>query len=700
MTVTGIVRNDTPTPARGLFVQLRSSSSPFYTRDDLTLYAAGNDPVDVPEEGTEVPLPRVIPPGRDVHWTARLQPSVAGMSVFGVYPLAAQVLTSVQIPVATDRTFLPFWPGTAGQRPRPLSIGWIWPLVDRPYQAACPALLGNGLAGSLAPGGRLGRLLAAGGTYSAADHLTWAIDPALVQNARTMSSRYSVGGYPDCSGAEPMPASRTARAWLSRLAGATSGQQVFLTPYADVDVAALSHRGLEADLGSAFALGRSIGRSDLHLPPGSDTIAWPDNGYADSGVLSDLAAYGGIKTVVLDSTMMPPSAQPPPSYTPGAQTTLHTAAGVPLNVLLADHTITQILAAGGSSGSGPGTAFATGQRFLAETAMIVAESPSLARSLVVAPPRRWNPAAGLAGTLLSETARAPWLKPVSLTHLTAVKRPAGQARLKAPPAHLVSRAELSPAYLAQVGGLDAAISVQASMFSPPFPGYLRSAAAALESSAWRGAAQADIREDLLSRVLRYVQAQSRKVAIIDRGQITLGGSSGKVPISISSRLPRTVQVRLHARVPAGKRLTVGPSGNLVSVGPGKTVTVRVPVHASTVGVTDVTLGLLAPDGRPLPGTLVRLTVHSTRFGTLALVIMCGALAVFVLTSAARAIRRTRADGGGSSGGSGDQERDNPASGPPGPAAVTGSVMSGDDLAHDHPPEEPDEYADARGRASR
>jgi hypothetical protein len=702
VTVTGIVRNGTAQPQRGLSVQLLSSAIPLSNRDDLTLYAAGHLAADFPQ-GTPVPLPRVIPPGRDMHWTARLQPSAAGMTAFGVYPLAAQVLNSVAMPAATDRTFLPFWPGTAGQRPRPLSIAWLWPLIDRPYQLACPALLSNGLAGSLAPGGRLGRLLATGRSYSAAAHLTWVIDPALVQNARTMSGRHAVGGDPDCAAAEPGPASPAARAWLGRLSSATSGQQVFLTPYADVDVAALSHQGLESDLRSAFAESRAAGRQILHLPASSGQIAWPDNGYADSGVLGDLA-INGIKTVVLDSTMMPPSGQPlsgqPPSYTPSAQETLHTGAGLPLNVLLADHTITQILN-GGSAGAGPGTAFSTGQRFLAETAMIVAEAPSLSRSLVVAPPRRWNPDPGLAGTLLGDTVRAPWLKPTSLADLARASKPTGQVRREAPPNHLVSKGELGPGYLEQVGDLDAAIGVQASMLSPPIPGYLRPAVSALESTALRGGfPQAGIRQALLSRVLRYVEARDRKVAIIDRGQITLGGSSGKVPISISNRLPQTVQVRLHVRVPAGKRLTVGPFASLVSIASGKTVTIRVPVHASTGGVTDVTLGLLAPDGRLLPGTLVRLTVHATRFGTLALVIMCGALAVFVLTFAARAIRRARSDRAGGDGGPGGGGHGDPASDPPGPAAVTGSVMSGDDLAHDHPPEDPDEYADARGRASR
>ena len=209
------------------------------------------------------PLRRVIPPGGEERWSATLQPAAAGMTTFGVYPLAAQVLSDVGAPVATDRTFLPFWPGNnAPSRPRPLSIAWIWPLIDQPYQAACPALFSNALASRLAPGGRLGKLLAAGARNSAAAHLTWAIDPALVQNADTMTRRYAVGGFPDCGNAMSLPASQAARAWLSGLSGATAGQQVFLTPYGDADVAALSHVGLDPDLIRAFA-DRKIGQQIL-----------------------------------------------------------------------------------------------------------------------------------------------------------------------------------------------------------------------------------------------------------------------------------------------------------------------------------------------------------------------------------------------------------------------------------------------------
>jgi hypothetical protein len=193
----------------------------------------------------------------------------------------------------------------------------------------------------------------------------------------------------------------------------------------------------------------------------------------------------------------------------------------------------------------------------------------------------------------------------------------------------------------------------------------------------------------------YVTGQGKKVRIVDSGQITLGGSSGKVPVSISNGLAwRDVQVKLQTSTQSPGRLSISKYNLVITIPAGKIITVRLPVHASTVGVTDVTFELLDPDGSPLPGTQVRLQIRATKFGTLALVVMSVALGVFVLTSAARAIRRSRKDGG---------PEGDPAPETPGPAAITGSVGSvheGDDLANDHPPEDPDEYADARGRARR
>ena len=696
VTVTGIVRNNTAAPIDGLSIQLRSSADPLGNRDDLSLYSAGELPsLDVPE-GTPVALPGVLAPGQSMRWKAVLDPAAAGISPteFGIYPLAAQLLNSVDVPVATDRTFLPFWPGrSAVPQLQPLKVAWVWPVLSQPYKAVCRALLSNGLAASVAPGGRLNDLLAVGSSYPAAD-LTWAIDPALVQTAQTMSHGYSVSTGTDCVGARRMPADRAAGTWLNTLTSTVSAQQAFLTPYGDVDVNALSHVGLNTDLKSAFTEGRTVGSQILHLTGISDTTAWPPGGLADTGTLGSLA-ISKVKTVVLSSSVMPPAGAQP-SYTPSAQATADSGIGSSLRVLLADQTISQILAAPTTgSAANPGSAFATEQSFLAQTAMIVAELPATARSLVVTPPRLWDPAPGLAAGLLGETVHAPWLHPASLSDLAADSHQTGEVTRQAPPAHHVSHSELGRGYLTRVAGLAAAVRLQASIFKTPDPDYLEPAVAALESADWPGTrkqAAAD-RRRLLNSTLSYVNGEAKKVSIIDSDQITLGGSSGRVPVTVANDMDTAVRVVLHASADGDGRLSIGTFDSRITVPAKGTTTIRLPLHSHSVGVTDVTLSLYSPNGTALPKSTVRLTVRATRFGKLALVIMCVALGVFVLTSSARAIRRSRRDGG-------QPDKDSETSDTPGPAVIPGSVRAGDDLSNDHPPEDPDEYADARGRARR
>ena len=128
-------------------------------------------------------LSGTLAPGATAAWSVTLQPSQLPMTQFGVYPLAAQAENSDQsFPIANE-TFLPYWPGVKDQDPQRQQIAWIWPLIDQPRQGMCSGLLNNGLAASLAPGGRLAGCWPPAAPYAGSAHLTWAIDPALLANA-------------------------------------------------------------------------------------------------------------------------------------------------------------------------------------------------------------------------------------------------------------------------------------------------------------------------------------------------------------------------------------------------------------------------------------------------------------------------------------------------------------------------------------
>jgi Family of unknown function (DUF6049) len=716
VTVSGTVTNTTATAAAGLEVQLWSSGNRLANQDAMHSYLTAGG-VDTPTRSMRALAS--VPAHTTQPWSLTLRVSQVGMTTFGVYPLAAQ-LSQFAAPVDAARTFLPYWPGASASRTvKPLTLAWIWPLIDVPHQTACPALLTSSLAASLAAGGRLNQLLAVGGSPAGrrAD-LTWAIDPALLNDAKVMTARYRVGGTATCSNASPRPASRAAQAWLAGVQSVTARQDFFVTPYADVDVAALAHRGLNTELADAFADGRAKAKGMLGqvqrttADPGdgrgvAGPIAWPANGIADYGVLESLAAPPNqVGTVILSSTMMPPSA--PVSYTPTAVTTTPDGLGSQLNVLLADAGIEQTLADAPGSLPGLGTAspaasaFAREQWFLAETAMIAAEASHTARAVVVAPPRRWDPGTALASALLNETAGTPWLRPASLASLVSTPHPTGQVSRQDPQQLLVSRDELRASLLRQVHRVEGQIGLLTSILVHPGSRYLSTAMAAVESTAWSevpGGRRTAKR--LLRGISAYVAAQQHQISIVDPLRVTLGGKSGEVPVSIENHLKQAIRVQLRV-APSPGRITIGKFTGLVTVAAGTQRTIKIPVRAAEAGTSVLTLWLTTPDGRPLPHSTARLTVEATHFGTMAIVIIGIALAVFVITAAARAIRRgiRSPTGDGGAGEAGEA----PGPGPTGPdPAYTGpeaDTVEPEQAGRSPAAKEPDEQASTPGWAER
>jgi hypothetical protein len=152
-----------------------------------------------------------------------------------------------------------------------------------------------------------------------------------------------------------------------------------------------------------------------------------------------------------------------------------------------------------------------------------------------------------------------------------------------------------------------------------------------------------------------VARQLKGVSIIGQGRDTLGGKKGGVPVSVDNRLgyPVRVRIQLHVSQTAGGGFSVVPSSGVhqvdadtvitgvIQVPAGNLITKKIQVSADTVGTTTISMRLLTPSGRVLPGHVATMQVQATHFGTFALVILAAALGVFMITSAARAIRRGR-----------------------------------------------------------
>jgi hypothetical protein len=459
-----------------------------------------------------------------------------------------------------------------------------------------------------------------------------------------------------------------------------------MTPYANVDISALVHHGMGDDISSAFAAGGAVAHDVLHGTY-RPSVAWPAGGTADLSVLTQLATREHIGTVVLNSGEMP--LVPGPVYHgDDAVTSIRTGAGTPMNVLLADDGLTGVLRAGGagSGGQAPGAEFAVKQRFLAETAMIAAEEPNSARSIVVAPPQDWSPTAALAGDLLDETMHAPWLNPAQLDSLPTAQNTERSISRQPPPSSKASPGELGRGYLNQVAATGARLGVYKSVLYRPPADYiqmLNQALAATESSAWRGSGKAQ-GASLGASLSVYLKNAEKRVRIISSAApISMGGTSGAVPVSIQNELQQAILVRLGTTVTITpgrtSQLTIGRLPAKIVIQPQQTVTVRLPVSSAPQGSTAIQLSLHAADGTRLPWADTQLTVQSTRYGRAILFLIGAAIGVLVLTSLYRAVRHWLHNDGHS---------------PVQEAEPPGSVVTGSSGAR-HPTEAPDDLADAR-----
>lgn len=646
LTVSGTVTNTASASTR-LQVKLFYSPTPVTSLTVLRRSAAGS-----PEGQASVPLadpawisPKLAP-GASARWSFRVQAAALEATRYGDYKLDAQVSQTPGPVLANALTYVPYVPSTKGRYaatvPSAARVAVIWPLLDLPqldgpWQDACTGQQAAALAASLSGGGALNELVnaATSGEANGSDALTWAVDPALLANAAALSR---------CGSREPAW-SKAASTWLDRVRAVTAKQPLFATPYGDPDAATLVSDGpaTAANLDSAFTDGRSeadaiLGRRDLSPPaagaaapaPGSAAAsqavtagtAWSAGGPDSYVTLEHLASRDDVSTLVLSDSALPGASSPVLTTPDGG--------GGTATILLANSGLTSLL---GSAGTAPGSAAATSQLFLAQTALLASQSP--ASPIIVAPPRRWQPAPGLAASLLAGIASAPWLNPVTLASLAAAP---GAATTAAP--KVTSPPSFGQRQAALLTTLNATVTRLQALHQTPDPA-LDMAVAATESSGYtlklRPQALAMIRS-----LTSQVAAQEGQVRIVAENRVTLGGTHGSVPVSIDNHLGYPVQVAVALSYPAagGTKIAAAPAG-LVTVPARTSKTVHLSITTSRVGSTTITVSLRNRDGQALASLPARTTVQTSRVGLLGLIIFAAALGVFLIASAARALRRSR-----------------------------------------------------------
>jgi hypothetical protein len=636
-----------------------------------------------------------LTPGASTGFDLRLPVSELRLGRLGVYPLAVQARARYgedrsRTAVGLVTTFVPWFPEGP---PAPTRIAWLWPLVDVPRRGPAEVMLDDELEELVSggtgsrPAGRLHQLLstaaagAAGGCEPAAARaestspgaapptecrgepvpITYGVDPSLLHSVESMTRPHAV-----LSDGAPVqqPASAAAAAWLESLREAARDDDVLALPFGDPDIVAMSRAdpGLRAQVEPLRRLGESEVARVLGVEP-LPSVAWPPPGPLPAAL--DVLVSGQTRALVLDSSALLPASQSR-SRTPSARVELPSVTG-PVGGLVVEPVLSALLESpdGGAVGVAlPGEEPSPGgggrlaeQRWIAETAMIAAETPSASRTLLVAPSRLAAVDPDVAAAVLADTGRLPWLCPVPLADVAAGRercaelpdeqgpaaaQPSDQPDPTASPPPAAQSAGLSPAFLDRLADVTLAadqfteaILVPGSESAAATRARLLRATGRAASAAWRD--QPLQGREMLRLLEDDVAALRAKVRLVS-GPITLTGSSGTLPLLVQNELDQPVTVGVVLDETSAARLSLSTSGAQVVPARELYERISVQVEPRTSGRFVVLATLVDAQGRRF-GDPVALPVRSTGYGGVALAVTWAAAGVLMVAAGTRIVRR-------------------------------------------------------------
>ena len=573
-------------------LQLISRNKTFGSRSELGVFAASNrtdGSVLATKIGTEPLLAQTA---------YSVSISITGEKAFvrdlGVHGFWLQLITN-----RTVAKTIPFFSyGSGGSAIKPTPITWILPLAEPPHRDLRGNFIDDDLVKSLAPDGRLGRIL----NFGNGPLITWLIDPYLVETVEAMTHGYTFGQQKTGAG------QAIAIAWLAQLRAVAANSRVIALPYGDPDLVTLAHAGLKSEFTKAISEG-AVRLSALLAMPIARTAAWPFNGLINRQTQT-LVRSSGATSLLLNSDSM--------LSTQTATGSSVTNTREPTNELIYDAILSKQL-----NNLTPLSA----NRAAAELTMITAERPAIARSQLILPPRLWNPNTE---SILTLTSGAP-IKEVSISDLesTAV---VGQSTTKfSAPEPLSEGEELALTKIRK----NLAIFSQVSPVGSSFPQAELLASTLLLSSSWHGLG---LKAFLYSQHAQTSSEQIVRQVRVLSGQYTLTSLHQKLPITIAndSTEPATVILRL---VPTTYRV-LRPEQIQLTLEPQSKTQVMVPIDAVTSGDLALSATVLTPHGEIL-GDVSELSLKIRTVPAIATWIMEGAGIVLILAAGAQIFRRLR-----------------------------------------------------------
>jgi hypothetical protein len=549
----------------------------------------------------------------------------------GVYLMGVHVLQrGNNVAIGRARIFVPVLSG----KPRSaLTMTSVVVLNSRPSLVRKGVFSDDHLAAEVGENGRLTALLKAANT----DKTTFAVDPALISELKTMSEGYQVLDSEGATSAGTGQADATR--WLEGFAALMTSHDGYRLLYGSPDIAALVHDGQEDVLDDAVNASKLVD-STRSLP----LLILPAGGAADAATAKAAAALHPDAILLADT-----SAKGPTPVLAGPD-------GVP---------IVSFAAAANKGGPGPDprdTTIHLRQRMLAESWV---EAATARDGLTHGEVRLITSAAQAAGA--DRQVAAPWLKQRTLTEL-----------LKSTPAQWPEKyryssgnrgAQLTALQLTSLRRFDASNQTYADLLVDATTARAEGNAAVARAASfkWRkhdksrraflGPQQATLDEILLNKI--QIRSSARVQTVAQQGvefpitiKNTLEAADGSAPNA------GAVKVRLVFNSENRQRLTIKAIPP-TEIKAQDTYTANAEVTAKANGIVPVTAQLLTQSGRPI-GRPFDIEVQVTQNGTTGWAIAVAAGVVLVATTFLR-IRQVA------------KERAKRTSGaPPGPSAGGGT----------------------------
>ena len=581
------------------------------SRADVRAWAASSS-IPTGRKLAQADLPQQVAVGARVPFTLTVPAGGLGTTpAWGALPLA------VVVDDGTTHEALHTFVGWQRQKEyQPLSVALVAPLT----LSARPELFSDVTATRLAAwttemsaSSQLSRVLR--GTTDSPVPVTWALDPAVLgRDGRTAAQ---VAADPVTAVVAPL---------VSALGAGGSRHPIWALPYADPDIAATvgadpTDPTVASEVSRSTAVAARLGPSATV----STGVVWPVDGGLDPGREKGIhAAYGTLLRGALVSGSAVPQTE---GFTTTA--TVRSASGLPL--LAWDDTLSQLTL---STRTASESALMT-ERFVAETAALLGESPGVDRSLVVAMPRTIDPDPAWMGSFLTHVSEVPWL---SFTTADALLTEAsGHDQVTTGTGTWQSATpQVNAAALARISQLRPTIGRVAEVL-PDGADYRltwNDSLDQLTSSRWRERPGSVAALTSAAEVAGRNATQGIRVSTQTTNFLA---DEGVLSVTIINDLDVRVQDLRLVLTPGNPRMRVVEQPQPQSIARKSRATVEVRMRAVAAGLVPITATLTTADGTPI-GTSADLLVRANPPGRTFYLVLWGAAGLVLVVGLVRTLR--------------------------------------------------------------